>query len=67
MKRIFSKLRQYFYWLADRKGFFLAKLFGPKVPLFPLSFLPDGFSVSGAGKTGLFIIDNFVRLMKQSI
>jgi hypothetical protein len=59
MKRIYSRLLRYLHWIDDRKGYYLAKVFGLKVPLFPIAFLPDGFAVQKAGETGLFIIDNF--------
>lgn len=59
MNRIISRLRRYIVWIADRKGYFFAKTFGPRVPLFPIAFLPDGFSVTVAGDTGVAVVDNF--------
>jgi len=59
MKRLRRILRKSYFWLADRKGFLLAKAFGPKVPLFPIAFIPDGFKVHQGGDTGLRIVDNF--------
>ena len=59
MNRIISRLLRYLHWIDDRKGYYLTKVFGPKVKLFPIAFLPDGFSVNSAGETGLFIVDNF--------
>jgi hypothetical protein len=59
LKKIFKKLAYYRQWLADRKGYFLAKAFGVKVPVFPLGLLPDGFEVHWAGETGIAIVENF--------
>jgi hypothetical protein len=59
MKKLLLKLRKGYYWIADRLGFLRAKLFGPNVPLYPIVFLPDGFTVTHAGSTGLRIVDNF--------
>jgi hypothetical protein len=59
MHRIFSIPRRLFRLLADRQGYFVAKTFGVNVPPFPLAFLPDGFSVTKAGETGISIVDNF--------
>jgi len=60
LKSIINKLRYRIQWLADRSGYFRTKLFGLRVPIFPLALLPDGFSISWAGKTGIAIVDNFV-------
>ncbi|MDP6437724.1 MAG: 2OG-Fe(II) oxygenase [Gammaproteobacteria bacterium] len=53
------RLRSYYHWLTDRKGYFLARQFGVRIPLFPLIFLPDGFTVRQAGDSGITIVDNF--------
>jgi prolyl 4-hydroxylase len=58
--RIVNKLRRTKRWWADRKGYFIAKIFGPKVPVFPLALLPDGFEICWAGKTGIAIVENFL-------
>jgi hypothetical protein len=59
INKIYLKLKYYTRWLSDRKGYFLAKIFGLKVPLFPLAFLPHGFSIHRAGETGLYLVENF--------
>ena len=61
MRKLVSKLRlgRIYRWIVDRKGYAWARLFGVKVPPFPLAFLPDGFTVVKAGNTGLSIIENF--------
>jgi hypothetical protein len=59
MRKLLAKLRRRYYWIANRRGYLLAKLFGPNVPLFPIAFLPDGFRITHGGKTGLSIVDNF--------
>jgi prolyl 4-hydroxylase len=59
LRKVRTKLSYIYQWLADRRGYFLAKVFGPKVPLFPIAFIPDNFSVSCAGESGLRIVDNF--------
>ena len=45
--------------MADRKGYFKAKVWGVEVPVFPLALLPDGFEVHWVGKTGIAIVENF--------
>lgn len=35
-------------------------MFGLRVPVLPLELLPDGFTISWAGYTGIAIVDNFV-------
>lgn len=60
MKKIINKLRYLIQWFADRRGYFGAKVFGPRVPVFPLALLPDGFTINWAGDTGIAIVDNFV-------
>jgi 2OG-Fe(II) oxygenase superfamily len=60
LKSIVNRLRYYVQWLADRSGYFRTKLFGLRAPAFPLALLPNGFSISWAGKTGIAIVDNFV-------
>ncbi len=59
MKRLLLKLRHWYRWATDRTGYFKAKIFGVNVPLFPLMFLPEGFSVNHAGNTNVAIINNF--------
>ena len=59
MNKVFRKIKRSYFWFVDRKGYFRAKLFGPKVPLYPIAFIPDGFSVIQAGTTGLNIVENF--------
>lgn len=58
-KKLIIKIRRSFFWLTDRRGYFRAKLFGLRVPLFPLMYLPDGFQVNWAGQTGIAVVDNF--------
>jgi len=58
-KKLTIKLRRKYFWLADRLGYFKARFVGLNVPVFPLVFLPDGFCVNWAGKTGVAIVDNF--------
>jgi len=60
LKRIINKLRDCIQWIADRSGYFRTKVFGLRVPVFPLVLLPDGFTVSWAGATGISIVENFV-------
>lgn len=59
MTKIFRKVRNYYRWAMDRRGYARAKLLGPNVPLFPLAFLPHGFTVTHAGETGISIVENF--------
>lgn len=59
IRKIYSKIRYAYRWVTDRQGFFVARIFGIRVPVFPLVFLPDGFSIHWAGKTGIAIADNF--------
>lgn len=47
-------------WFTNRNDFFRTKLFGPRLPVLPLALLPDGFTISWAGKTGVAIVENFV-------
>jgi len=60
LKRIYSKLRYWIQWISDRRGYFKTKIFGPRVPTFPLALLPEGFSINWAGATGIAIVENFV-------
>lgn len=59
MRKLLGKLRYYWVWVSERQGYFRARLFGPKVPLFPLAFLPDGFAVTHAADTNLVLVENF--------
>jgi hypothetical protein len=59
LNKILRKLKYYRQWIADRKGYFMAKVFGVRVPVFPLGLLPNGFEIQWAGKTGIAIIENF--------
>ena len=59
MNKILRKLKYYWQWIADRKGYFGAKIFGARVPVFPLGLLPNGFEIQWAGKTGIAIVENF--------
>ncbi len=54
-----AKLKRLYRWITDRKNYFWAKLTGINVPLFPLVWLPDGFTVRRAGDTGLVVVENF--------
>jgi len=42
-----------------RRRYFFSKLFGAKVPVHNLSYLPDGFTVRKIGQTGISVIDGF--------
>ena len=59
MRRIIRKAKGFARWMADRQGYFQARILGLKVPAFPLAHLPDGFSVNWAGATGVAIVENF--------
>lgn len=59
IRKIYSRLRNYYYWLTDRRGYFLARLFGVRVPVFPLVFMPNGFTISRLGETGISVAENF--------
>ncbi|MGI9290904.1 MAG: prolyl hydroxylase family protein [Gammaproteobacteria bacterium] len=59
MNRLFRKIRKTVHWVADRKGYWKARLLGPDVPLYPIAFLPNGFKINHGGETGLCIVDNF--------
>lgn len=59
MNRLFAKARHVYRWLSARRGFFAARLFGLRVPVFPLMHVPDGFTLSHVGKTGVSIVENF--------
>jgi len=59
MNRFTAKLQRIFRWFSDRQGYFGAKLFGLRVPVFPLMHLPDGFTVQRVGDTGLSLVENF--------
>jgi hypothetical protein len=54
-----GKLKRLYRWIRDRKGWLWARLTGIRVPVFPLVWLPDGFSVSHAADTGLVVVENF--------
>jgi prolyl 4-hydroxylase len=59
IRKIYSRIRRLYRWLTDRQGFFIARIIGIRVPVFPLVFLPDGFTIHWAAKTGIAIADNF--------
>jgi prolyl 4-hydroxylase len=59
MNRVIARLRRLPRWLSDRWGYFGARLLGLRVPVFPLAYLPDGFTVQPAGATGLTLVENF--------
>ncbi|MEE4186192.1 MAG: hypothetical protein V2J12_10520, partial [Gammaproteobacteria bacterium] len=59
MRRVIAKLRRLYRWITDRQGYLGARLFGLRVPVFPLAYLPDGFTVRPAGATGLTLVENF--------
>lgn len=59
MNRLIAKIRGLYRWLTDRQGYFGARLFGLRVPVFPLMHLPDGFTVHKVGDTGLNVVENF--------
>ncbi|MBT8422962.1 MAG: 2OG-Fe(II) oxygenase [Gammaproteobacteria bacterium] len=59
LKRIIAKLKRMYRWCSDRQGYFGGRLFGLRVPVFPLMHLPDGFTVHQVGDTGLSLIENF--------
>jgi len=42
-----------------RRFYFLSRLFGARVPVHNLSWLPDGFVMQPLGATGVRLIDNF--------
>lgn len=59
MTRPFALVRRAWRWYTARQGFFAARLFGLRVPVFPLVHLPDGFTVEHVGSTGISLVENF--------
>jgi prolyl 4-hydroxylase len=59
MRALLQKLRNRFNRLLYRRNYYLAKIFPAPVPVAPLHYLPDGFSVHTVGATGIRVIDNF--------
>lgn len=59
MNKVIAKLRSLYRWFTDRQGYFRAQLLGLRVPVFPLMYLPDGFTVQPVGATGLTLVENF--------
>lgn len=58
-----KRLMQKYYY---ERYYFLAKVFPPKVPRRPLSFLPDGFAVNSVANSGVRVIDNFCSVAGSS-
>jgi prolyl 4-hydroxylase len=54
-----QKLRARLIWLYERRYFFLHRVIKNRVPQFNLSYLPDGFTVTKVGRTGITIADGF--------
>jgi hypothetical protein len=50
-----KQFKYYYYW----RNYYLSKLFPPKVPRRPLSFLPNGFEVNSIGNSGVRIVEHF--------
>jgi len=46
-------------WFYARRYYFLSKLTRSGVPQHNLSYLPDGFTVTKIGQTGVSVVDNF--------
>jgi len=59
MNPLFARIRRLYRWLTDRRGYFGARLFGLRVPVFPLMHLPDGFAIERVGDTGISVVGNF--------
>ena len=57
LKRL--RIRGRLTWLYERRYYFLHKLIGGKIPQHNLSYLPDGFTVRKAGRTGVSVVDGF--------
>jgi len=55
LRKLLLILQKYYY----QRNYYLAKLFPPEVPLRPLSFLPDGFTVNQIGNSGVRVIERF--------
>lgn len=60
MKSILRKIRHRLRMLWYKRNYYLKPIIRPTVPMSPLPYLPNGFSVQEVGNTGLRIVDNFV-------
>ncbi len=45
----------------QRRYYFMSRLFGARVPVHNLSWVPDGFAVQPLGATGIRLVDNFCQ------
>ncbi len=54
-----QKLRARLRWFYLRRYYFLHRIVRNKIPPHNLSYLPDGFRITKAGKTGIAIADSF--------
>lgn len=59
LSAVVRRLRRYYRFVTDRTGYARARLFGMNVPVFPLVYLPDGFSVQPVAQTGLTMVERF--------
>lgn len=59
MSNFMRKLKGRFARLWYQRNYHLSKLYARPVPSMPLRYLPDGFSISTVGDTGIKVIDNF--------
>jgi len=60
VKAILRKIRQQLRLLWYKRNYFLKPVTRPTVPINPLPYFPNGFSIQQVGNTGLRVVDNFL-------
>jgi hypothetical protein len=59
LPNLIKKIRGRLRWLYVQRYYFLRKIIPARIPEHNLSYMPDGFTITKAGKTGVSIIDGF--------
>jgi prolyl 4-hydroxylase len=59
LQKIIRKVRRYSGAFYERRYFLLHKITGAGIPQHNLSYMPDGFSITKVGNTGVSVIDGF--------
>jgi prolyl 4-hydroxylase len=56
---LLQKIKGRLRWLYARRYYYLHKVIPTRIPAHNLSYMPDGFSITKVGETGVSIIDGF--------